>query len=156
MDPTQLVIARINALGYDNALDFFSDSPGIPYGVLLKRIGRIVEGKNYFDVPIFALKVVHQNQAVAQAKTREYAMDTLVRSLLEQIGPGWNTGKDWDARSAQAYSTWPTPPKLEERYERVWSALNKLGPPQKWRPLPFGDELIQKAFDIGWPVETET
>ena len=153
MTPTQLVTERIKELGYSDILSFFSDAPGQPYGVLLKRIAKLVEGKNYLDIPIMALKLVHQQQAIEQAKVREYAMDTLVRTLSEHLGSGWACGKDWKHRSAQAYSTWPTPPELQMRYERVWSALKEIAPPKKWRPAPLEDELIKQAFDIGWPVD---
>ena len=147
---------RLIELGYGTIHKFFYEHPGEPYGVMLKRIGITIEGTNHFDISILDLKKAQLKDAEERGTTREYAKDTLTRSLLEHLGKGWNRGKNWDERRSKAYASWMTPPDAEHLCESVWSSLKLLNPPDGWRPSPTNDEIVERAFDQGWPPTSGT
>lgn len=156
MDVLQEVLNRVQSQGYATVSSFLNAYPGEPYGKLLKIIATRVEGKNHFDLPIFAIKEAHRREALLLGATRDYAKDTLVRSLRDTLGSGWKKGTSWEERRAQAYSSWAIPAGADGPCADVWRVLKQLDPPVGWRPKPVGDELIDKAFDIAWPIEQAT
>ena len=40
------------------------------------------------------------------------------------------------------------------RAQQVWDELEKLQPPDHWRPASVADPILQEAFNRAWP-ETE-
>lgn len=156
MDTLTQIESRIRSLGYDSVLDFFVRNPGIPYGLLLKQIAEPVEGTNHLDFPILPLRELYRREAVQAGRAREFAKDGLIRSLRENLGKGWNTGRNAGQRRARAFSHWSTPSDdFEHLCDRVWEALVELNPPEDWRPEVRGDEYIEKAFEIAWPASIE-
>ena len=151
MDSVNLLRNRIHQLGHNNAWEFFCSHPMLPYGLLLKKVGIEIPGKNYYDIPIIALKTLHKNEAIIRGNYRDYAMDTLLRVLTEYIGKGWGHGKNSTKRRSNVYTYWSPPnDECEENYHNVWNELVRLGPPKDWRPLSVDDYYIQTAFENAW------
>jgi hypothetical protein len=151
MDMATIIVQRAKNLGYANVGAFFENNPGIPYGVLLKKISVPVESGRHLDIPILVLKMVHRQNAIETGRIREYAIDTMVRSLTEHLGSGWNAGRNSKERRAAAYANWSTVPEFNSHFEKVWRALESLNPPDRWRPDAVADPIIERAFEIGWP-----
>jgi hypothetical protein len=141
---------HLRSAGYRDVLEFMKDNPGKPYKTLAKMLGP--------DVAPIQLSSVFLRTALAAGKFREAAYDSLIRELTDQLREGWGGGPNPDFPPARAWSAWITSltveagvPSIEPVAMSVWEELKKDPPPLGWKPGNDADEVIRRAFDVGWP-----
>lgn len=148
----ELVERRLRELNCQSVSELFARNPGVPFGRVLRVIAKKEPEKSHLDIPLLLLKQLYENEARETGTSRAFAIDTLHRSIVEHVGAGWRTGKNWDDRRARIFSSWYTPHEYDSLCECVWKALKELDPPSGWRPETVADSVLLAAFEKGWPL----
>lgn len=150
------IYGALHRLGYERILDFVENYPGETFCQLAEHLS------------VMPIVVYHGYafEAVEQAATRQFAMQTLVREMLDVLPNGWIHKKgssrfEMKTTHSIAYIKGELKRVLASREDieatdRVWNALLDMDPPQGWLPKDINNPLIQKAFDIGWPEKPST
>jgi hypothetical protein len=147
--------AAARQLGHADFLSLINAHVGEPYGKVL----RLLREKLGYMVPIMQVHRLHMQDAIAVGLEREAAKDSLVRTLREQVGKGWNRGSGSQEKRRRARAYWVLPyadaqdmVRINALADQVWEELKALNPPDDWCPVTPNDPLIEQAFSRGWPL----
>ena len=145
-----LIYQRLNELGFTSVTQLFEHHAGEPIWKVLRTIAHSVPNKNYLDIPIMALKLAYEHEMTDQGKQRQFALDTLQRSLVEYLGKGWMVGKNWQKRHSNAHIHWHIPSEHFQKLELIWKVIERTAP-KGWKPNTVNDEILLNAFAEVWP-----
>ncbi len=142
------VLGRLREMGFQSVTQFLSHFAGEPYTKVAERLGDDVAG--------LQVRWMQNAEARTDAATQRLAMDALARELNYQLPGGWGLGAGVDFHTSGAFVDWTVrlkrevSPDLEAKAKRVWDSLKRLDPPPGWSPSGPDDDIIIRAFSIGW------
>ena len=144
---------RVRSNGSDSVLDLLDQHPCEPYFLIARRLGN--------DVAAAQVARMQFEEVDGPGGFRQAAIDALSREITEQLKRGWGVGKHVEFLTADVFAGWMalleyrvgSPPHILARGEAVWEELNRIDPPQGWKPTGTDDSILVAAFAKGWPVE---
>lgn len=143
--------SELDSLGFTSLEEYLHAHPGIGY---LK----IAESLSNANVAAMQLYGEHISTAVANGRLRQAAADSLSRFLAQHVKRGWGCGRHFPLRIASAFGDWKAVLRqfasgeiADVRLDAITEAIRASNPPKGWVPTSGDDEIIQNAFDEGWP-----
>ncbi len=142
------MLDRIRELGFDSVTHFLSQFPGEPYVTVVNHLG-----DDFVALQIMRMQI---EEATSEKAIERLAMDAIVRELNYQLPCGWGSGSNVDFHTSGAFVDWLVRLKrelshdVEAKARSVWHALKELSPPIGWSPRGPDDDVIVRAFQIGW------
>ncbi len=115
MDVLEVGLRR---LGHTNVSDLFKANPGVPSGVVLRKVRGSDERLKLF--PYLFLVVTYEKESTRNGRAREFAIDSLQRSMIEHIGKGWEIGRQWrEKKRSNIFVYWHTPEEHSVECDKV-------------------------------------
>jgi hypothetical protein len=155
-DWEEQVLAAVHELGYTDMFTFVRAYPTEGFYDLGKRLDDLA--------PPAMLSILYYRDAVLCGDIRSAAIDGLIRSFHDICPAGWNNPRPGlmpEINEINLISTWEVELKaVDERFpplaQAVFNAIWYSYPPKGWKPTGPEDPIIQRAFEIGWPVERKS
>ena len=148
------VRALVQELGHEDAFDFVMSNPGKSFGQLFRYL-REAAGEAQVQLAFVQLPELFYVDADRRGQLRSALMESLVRSLQQYLGRGWNVGKRVRERRIEARTEWPIPANGYDRWQKVqdevWRELVSKAPPDDWCPNGREDPILQEVFSRAWP-----
>jgi hypothetical protein len=145
--------SKLESLGYAGLEEYLQAHPGIGYLKVAESLG---------DANVAAMQLYgeHIRIAAGEGRLRQAAVDSLSRFLAEHVKRGWGRGRHFPLRVASAFGDWKTVVRqfadtdemLHQRLDAVTEAIKASNPPEGWVPQGGDDQILQDAFDKGWPM----